>query len=29
MNPKTRVLIVDEDVVMAKYLASHLSSPQL
>src|SRR5258708_736632 len=25
MNHKTRVLIVDEDVVMAKYLASHLS----
>src|SRR5437899_1412860 len=25
MNPKTRVLIVDDDVAMAKYLASHLS----
>jgi two-component system response regulator AtoC len=25
MNPKTRVLIIDDDVVMAKYLASHLS----
>src|SRR5437588_1533452 len=25
MNQKTRVLIVDDDVVMAKYLASHLS----
>jgi len=25
MTPKTRVLIIDEDVVMAKYLASHLS----
>jgi two-component system response regulator AtoC len=25
MTPKTRVLIVDDDVVMAKYLASHLS----
>ena len=24
-NPKTRVLIVDEDVAMAKYLAAHLS----
>jgi DNA-binding NtrC family response regulator len=25
MNPKARVLIVDDDVAMAKYLASHLS----
>jgi DNA-binding NtrC family response regulator len=25
MNPKTRVLIIDDDVAMAKYLASHLS----
>src|SRR4051794_3367013 len=25
MNPKTRVLIVDDDVAMAKYLAAHLS----
>ena len=25
MSPKTRVLIVDDDVVMAKYLATHLS----
>src|SRR5882757_2754112 len=25
MNPKTRVLIVDNDVAMAKYLAAHLS----
>ncbi|HYX53416.1 MAG TPA: sigma-54 dependent transcriptional regulator [Candidatus Limnocylindrales bacterium] len=25
MNPKNRVLIVDEDVVMAKYLATHLT----
>jgi two-component system response regulator AtoC len=25
MNQKTRVLIIDDDVVMAKYLASHLS----
>src|SRR5262249_53291460 len=25
MNQKTRVLIVDDDVVMAKYLAAHLS----
>ena len=25
MSPKTRVLIIDDDVVMAKYLATHLS----
>jgi len=25
MNPKTRVLIVDDDLVMAKYLSSHLA----